>query len=211
MAYIGTNMSVAVQSTVGSALAVTALTKANPGVCTSAAHGYSDGDFVFFIVTDGMVEMDGQACRISEKTNDTFKVEGVDTTAYSTWTTGTVTKVSAFSTLSSAQNITMPNAAPAKLDATRLIDKAKQYLFGLPDAPEGSITGLFNPGGAAEALVITATNTNARIVIKVLWSTPRTVFSAFVSGGAGFDLATNSVAQATISFTPIAKVIHYAT
>jgi len=211
MAYIGTNMSVAVQSTIGSPQAVTVFTKANPGVVTVAGHAYSDGDYVYFTVTDGMVEMDGQACRISEKTNDTFKVEGVDTSAYSTWVSGTVTKITAFSTLSSAQNITMPNAAPAKLDATRLIDKAKQYLFGLPDAPEGSITGLFNPGGAAEALIITATNNNARIVIKVLWSTPRTVFSAFVSGGAGFDLATNSVAQATISFTPIAKVIHYAT
>jgi hypothetical protein len=211
MAYIGTNMSVAVQSTIGSPLAVTILTLANPGVATSAGHGYSNGDYVYFAVTDGTVELDGQACRIANKTTDTFELEGVNTTGYSAWVSGTVTKVTAFSTLSSAQNITMPNAAPAKLDATRLIDKAKQYLFGLPDAPEGSITGLFNPGGAAEALIITATNNNARIVIKVLWSTPRTVFSAFVSGGAGFDLATNSVAQATISFTPIAKVIHYAT
>lgn len=211
MAYIGTNMSVAVQSTVGSDLTVTAVTLANPGVATSTAHGLANGDVVVFEVTDGMVELDGQAVRIANITANTFELEGLNTTAYSTWSAGIANEVTAWATMSSAQNVTMPNPAPAKIDTTRLIDKAKQYLYGLPDAPDGSISGLFNPGGAAEALIITATNANARIAMRVSWAgTPRTYFTANVSGGTGFDLQTNAAATATTSFTPVALVKHYA-
>lgn len=217
MAYIGTNMSVAVQSTLGVALTVSAVTLANssdspPSSASSTSHGLSNGDYVVFTVTDGMVQLDGQAVRVYNVTTNAFELEGLDTSSYSAWTTGTCKKVTAFSTLSSAQNVTMPNAAPAKIDITRLIDVVKQYVYGLPDAPQGSIVGLFNPGGAAEALIIAATNNNSRIAIKLNWAGgPHTIFNAFVSGGAGFDLQTNAAAHATFEFTPIAKVLHYAT
>lgn len=210
MAYIGTNMTVAVQQTLGADLTVTGLTLANPGVATCTAHGLSNGDIVVFAVTNGMVEIDGQAVRVANVAANTFEVEGLDTTAYSTWVSGVANEVTAFSTLSSAQNVTMPNPAPAKIDITCLIHKAKQYAYGLPDAPDGQITGLFSPGTTAEGLIIAATESNARVVFRVSWAgTPRTYFAANVSGGEGFELSTNAAATATISFTPIARVLHY--
>lgn len=210
MAYIGTNMSVAVQQTLGSDLTVTAVTLANPGVATSTAHGLSNGDIVVFDVTDGMIELDGQAVRVANVTANTFELEGLNTSSYSVWSAGVANEVTAFSTLSSAQNVTMPNPAPAKIDTTRLIDKAKQYVYGLPDAPDGSISGLFSPGTTAEGLIIAATNSNARIVFRINWAGgPKTIFCANVSGGQGFELQTNAAATATINFTPVALVMHY--
>jgi hypothetical protein len=212
MAYIGTNVTVSVQQTLGSALPTpSGVTKANPGVVTSASHGLANGDIVVFTsVTGGMVQLHGQACRVANVTTNTFELEGLDTSSYDTWTTGTVKEVTAFSTLSSAQNITMPNPAPNKIDITTLIDKVKQYTYGLADAPDGQITGLFNPSGTAEGLVRTATKSNATMVFKVAFTNLTAIFNANVSGGTGFDLQTNQAAQASISFTPVGDVQYYA-
>jgi hypothetical protein len=198
MAYIGTNVTVSVQSTLGSALTVTAVTKANPGVATSTGHGLSNGDVVVFTAAAGMVQLNGQAVRVANVAANTFELEGLDTSSYDTWTAGTAKEVSAFQTYSSAQNITMPNPAPNKIDITTLIDKVKQYTYGLADAPDGSITGLFNPSGAAEILVRTATKSNATMVMKVAFTNLTAIFNANVSGG-----------TATTSFTPVGDVMYY--
>ena len=212
-AIVGTNVTVSVQSTLGGALTVSAVSVDSNGLATatSTAHGLSNGDVVVFTVAGGMVQLDGQAVRVANVATNTFELEGLDASGYDTWTSGTCKKVTAFSTLSSAQNITMPNPAPAKLDATTLIDKQKQYVYGLPDAPDGSIVGLFNPTGTAEGLIRTATKGNDTLVIKAVFASGLTMISnANVSGGQGFDLQTNAVATATISFTPKADVMYYA-
>lgn len=211
-AIIGTNAKVEVQQTLGSPVTVSAVTLASPGVATATSHGFANGDVVLFSVAGGTVELDQQAVRVANITTNTFELEGLDTSAYTAWTAGTVKKVTAFSTLSSAQDVTMPNPTPAKIDVTTLIDTAKQYVYGLPDAPDGSITGLFNPGGTAEGLIYAATNTNATMVFRLSFSggTKHSIFNANVSGGQGFSMATNAAATATIAFTPLKKVMHYA-
>lgn len=214
-ALIGTNITVSVEKTLGAPITVTALTKANPGVATAAAHGLAEGDIVRFSVSAGMVELDGQAVRVTGTGSDQFTLEGLDTTSYSTWSSGTATEVTAFSTMSNAQTVSMPNPAPAKIDVTTLIDKAKQYAYGLPDAPDGSITGLFNPTLEAETLIKAATKTNTALVFKLAFPSGApvrtTVFNANVSGGSGFELPANAAATSTVSYTPVKDVMHYAT
>lgn len=213
-ALIGTNTKVEVQKTLSSAITVTGVTKASPGVATySGTDDLTTGDVVVFSVTGGMVELDGQAVRVGtvDTGGNTFQLEGLDTTDYSTWTEGSAYEVTAWETLDSAQNVTMPNPTPNKLDCTTLIDKQKQYVFGLPDAPDGSITGLFNPAGAAEQLIFAATRQNETMVFRLNWADGRaTIFNGYVSGGQGFDMGTNQVATQTISFTPKRDVMHYA-
>ena len=211
MAYIGTNVTVAVQATTDTALTVTSVTKANPGVATSTAHGLTNGDIVYFTVASGMVELDGQAVRVANVSTDTFELESLDTSDYSTFTAGTATEVLTFSTLSNSQNLSMPDATPEKIDITTLIDRSKQYTYGLPDAPDGSISGLYDPLSTAVGLVKAATKANTPLVFKVTWSGGQVlIFNAQVSGGSGFELTQNAAATSTISFTPIKDVIFYA-
>jgi hypothetical protein len=211
MAIVGSNVRVEIESIQGTALEVTGITKANPGVATSAAHGLANGDIVVFDIAGGMVELNGQACRVANVATNTFELEGINTTDYSTFTAGDAYEITAFSTFAAAQSISMPSPTPAKLDTTTLIDKVKQYTYGLPDAPDGSITALFNPGGTAEALITAATNSNSPLVFRITYSTgQKSVFNANVSGGAGFDMQGNAVATSTVAFTPVGQVIHYA-
>lgn len=211
MARIGTNMNVAIEASRDTALTVTGVTNANPGVATSAAHGLSNGDIVVFSVSSGMVELDGQAVRVSAVDTNTFTLEGLDTTDYSTWVSGTAEEILTWSTIAGAQQASMPDPAPNKIDITTLIDKSKQYAYGLPDAPDGTISGLYDPANAGVAIVKAATKANAAKVFRIRWAGGQyTYFNANVSGGSGFDLQANAAATATISFTPVKDVMDYA-
>lgn len=65
-------------SAYGSALTVTTLTNANPGVATSTAHGLSNGDYV--VVTSGWSRLNNRLVRVAGVTANTFELEGINTT-----------------------------------------------------------------------------------------------------------------------------------
>lgn len=212
MALIGINVKIEVEKTLGSALTVSGVTKANPGVATSTSHGLANGDVVVFNVTAGMVELGGQAVRVANVTTNTFELEGLDTTDYSDWTSGTAQEVTNWETLGNAQSVSMPNPTPEKIDITTLIDKNKQQTFGLPEAPDGSINGLYQPELAGVQEIKAATKANEDRAFRITWAGGQiNIFNALVSGGQGFELQQNQAATAPISFTPVKDVMFYAT
>jgi len=101
----GESSAVRVQYTAGytvnataAAKTITAITKATPGVVTSAGHGYLDGDIIRLSIA-GMTEFDGLLYRVYAKTTDTFQLAklsndgGISTASYTTFTSGTATAV----------------------------------------------------------------------------------------------------------------------
>ena len=101
MARIGTNMTVQVESVAETAFTnISGITKADPGeVTTATAHGLSTGDILKFAASAGMVELDGQLTRITTTATNTFTLESLDTTDYSTFTAGSYEEISAWHTL----------------------------------------------------------------------------------------------------------------
>lgn len=76
------------------AINVTGLTKANPGVVTANAHGFSNGDKVILLNVGGMVEVNNREFTVAGVTANTFQLSGVNTTGYTTYTSGgTVAKI----------------------------------------------------------------------------------------------------------------------
>ena len=68
---------------------ISGLTKANPGVVTATAHGYSNGDFVILSSVSGMTQVNSKTYKVANKATNTFElndVDGnaVDTSGYST-------------------------------------------------------------------------------------------------------------------------------
>jgi len=68
--------------------AITAITKANPAVVTVTSHGYSNGDDVWINSVGGMTEVNGRRFTIANVTTNTFELSGVDSTNYTTYTSG---------------------------------------------------------------------------------------------------------------------------
>jgi hypothetical protein len=80
---------------------ITGITKANPGVVTSAAHGYADGDIVFIEGIVGMTELNELPFKVRNKSTDTFELDyngagaSLSTAAYTAYSSGgTIKKTS---------------------------------------------------------------------------------------------------------------------
>lgn len=210
----GINVKVEVQSgALAATKTISAITKANPAVASSTAHGYANGDVVVLAMgSDGMIQLDGQAVRVSGVVTDSFTLESIDSTSFGTFTTGTAAKVTTFATYGQARTFSAPQATPPKNDVTTLIDSEQQIAFGLVQAVDGSIDCLFNPGGATEALIVAATNSQTPLAIRITYAGGQhTVMNAYVSGGSGFTMPQGQPGTTTTSFTPKKKMLHYST
>jgi hypothetical protein len=75
----------AIGSAYGSDVTITAISNANPGVATSAAHGLSDNDILLLAMPS---RLDGKVVRVDSSTTGTFAIEGVNTTSTTLYPSG---------------------------------------------------------------------------------------------------------------------------
>lgn len=80
----GTVLSIA--ASYGTVKTITAITNANPGVATSTAHGFANGDILE--VTSGWSKINGRPVRVAAQATNTFNLEGIDTTSTSRFPVG---------------------------------------------------------------------------------------------------------------------------
>lgn len=74
--------------------AITGITQANPGVVTSNAHGFNNGDEVFIEGVQGMRQVNGRRFYVAGVTANTFQLLGTNTTTFDAYTSGgTVSRV----------------------------------------------------------------------------------------------------------------------
>jgi hypothetical protein len=71
---------------VATSKAVTAITQANPPVCTAVAHGATTGDVILIVSGTGMTALNDRLYTITVLTPDTFSLNGVDASALPAYT-----------------------------------------------------------------------------------------------------------------------------
>jgi hypothetical protein len=107
MAQVPSGTIFSIGSAYGSAKATTVVTNASEAVVTSAAHGYSVGDFVE--MTSGWGRMNRRVFRIKTVTTDTFTLELCDTTSTTFYPAGaglgTVRKVTTFTQITKVLSV----------------------------------------------------------------------------------------------------------
>jgi len=64
------------------------ITKANPGVVTSLAHPFTNGQIIYLSGIVGMTELNGTIATVANKTANTFQLLGINTTSYGTYVSG---------------------------------------------------------------------------------------------------------------------------
>lgn len=70
---------VAIASGYDAAKTISAISNANPGVATSAAHGFTDGDYIDIV--SGWARLTDRIVRVDDALTGTFEIEGIDTTS----------------------------------------------------------------------------------------------------------------------------------
>lgn len=80
---------VTLSTTLGSTKTVSALTNANPGVATSTAHGFVNGDIV--LMNSGWSNLNQKAVRVAGSVTNNFNLDGIDTSLTSLYPAGSGT------------------------------------------------------------------------------------------------------------------------
>jgi len=113
--------------------AITAITKADPAVVTSTAHGLVDGDVVRLVGIVGMTELNQGVYVVNVLTANTFELLGVNSTGYNDWVSGGFIDSGSFSTFCELTNYNRQGGSSPEIDATTVCSIATEYEIGLAD------------------------------------------------------------------------------
>jgi hypothetical protein len=189
------------------AKAISAITVADPGVITSAAHGYDNGD-VLLLEVEGMDQLNGRLFVVGDKTDDTFKLEDVDgasyidTSGYDAFTSGSAYKVTLGTTITGVQEFSSSGGDPKFLDTTTVNDKTGKQVITGSNPISFALTMQWDPGNAAQAAMIAASEAGAQKGFKIQWPNGRfmlfygSVGYAGVPGGSSQGVTTSPAAVA---------------
>lgn len=129
---------------------ITAITKANPAVVTSTAHGYAVGDVVKITGVGGMEEINDQLFVLSAVTTDTYTLANVDSTGYGTYSSGGTSAKGVFS--SSCEITSYTGDSGATTEIVTETNCSRQVDFGQTDYGSVSLAYSKAPGAFQVAL-----------------------------------------------------------
>jgi hypothetical protein len=197
------NAVVQIQSALAAAKTITAISKVSEAVIT-ATHDYSIGDYVLIQSVGGMTQINNRVVRVkSVSTTVSFVAEGLDSTNFTTYTSGGTAKKITFGTsFDNVTGLSLPDASPDEIDATTVHDDERQIVFGHAAAQKGSFACLADPLSSAIVEVQTADAAQERRAFLVtLASGYKALFNAYCSGGAGFDGSVGAAGTSQVSLT----------
>lgn len=198
------NVAVAMQSAIGAALTISAITKAATGVVTSTAHGLTNGDIVWLQI-QGMYQLNNKAVRVANVTANTFELEGVDTTLFDTFSTGTAAKVTLGTSITTATQITADGGDFDFIDTTTIHDAQRSQIPGLPNASKLTMENIWDISDAGLKAMKAASDNQAQRVFCLTFGTGGQ--KMYVGGYVGASLMPTGQAQQLVT-TPAVITIN---
>jgi hypothetical protein len=185
-------VAVAMQSALAAADTISAITKANPAVVTATAHGLNNGDYVYLQV-QGMYQLDAKVVRVANKTTDTFECEGVNSTSYETFSSGTAEAITFGTTITTATSMAASGGDFEFIDTTTIHDLVRKQIPGTANPITYTFDNLWDIADAGQIAMKAATDAQALRAFKFTFGTggPIMVFVGYV----GFTGAPTGSAQ----------------
>lgn len=214
MEYIlGLNCKLQVAKTLEAAKTIGDISVASEGVVTTtAAHGYSTGDYVALDVPSGMYLLDGQLSRIVVLSATTFKLERQDTSDFTAYygSDATVQRITAWEDFDNATKWTLAEGSTDRPDLSTIHRRRKTTVLGMEGELSGSIDLISNPDQAAVKLVRAAARAQARMAQRLITGDGRIIgCNSEWAGGRGMDVDKGAVSMSAIQFTCIGEPIYY--
>lgn len=199
------NVGVKMQSAIAAAKTITAITKANPAVCSSTAHGYSNGDIILLLVT-GMFQVDARVFRVAGVTTDTFQLEGENSTDFDDFIAGTAQKVTLATNITTATTISSSGGEFGMIDKTTIHQNTRSEMPGLPSAINYSMEHIWDPSDAGLKAMKVASDLQQRRVFRFDIGDAIVLFAGYcgctlLPGGQAQDLVKTSTVF-TLDGTP---------
>lgn len=194
-----TNVQVDAQTALGAAIAITAITKASPGVCSSVAHGLTAGDYVV-INASGMVEINDRVFKVGATTTDTFALADEDTTAYGTFTAGAAREITYGVSATTLQNVQVSGGEPEFADTSTIHEQIKRRVPTTKSPITMAFTSLFDGSDPFLAELRKADNALSKRAIRIRFSNgTNMVGNAYVSSSGAPTGSAGQAVQTPVS------------
>ena len=166
---VWSKVAVAAQTVLGTAKVVTALTKASPAVATSVAHGVAALSVVLFLV-QGMTELNGRVVRLASVTTDTVTLEGVDSSAYGTFSSGTFQVITFGANAATFQDVNSTGGVAADIDVGTIHIDEDRVLPGNKSALKYEFGSLWDVADACLLALVAASDTKTTLAIAITFA-----------------------------------------
>lgn len=197
------NVAIAMQSALGSDITITAISKASEGVCT-ATNTLSNGDFVALTI-HGMYQLNDRVARVKSVDSGHFTLEGVDTTLFDTFSSGTANKITFGTSITTATSISASGGDFDFIDTTTIHVNHKSQMPGLPSAATYTMENLFDVSDAGLLAIKLASDAQAKRAFKFTFGTGGQIMCFY--GYAGGNLLPGGQAQGLVT-TPTVITIN---
>lgn len=190
------NVQVAIQSALSAPITIDDITQANPGVVSYTGNDPVNGNFIL-ISALGMHQLDQRVARIAnvDSVGNTFELEGIDTTGFDSFTSGTAEVVTFGNSLSSAVGVQASGGDYETVDVTTVHDAVRKIVPTVASALSYNFDCLWDPSDPALLAFKAASDTKETRCVRFTFSDGRIfVFSGYV----GASLAPTGGAQESV-------------
>lgn len=194
-----------VQTALATALTITAITKANPAVVSYTGTDPANGDYVLLLVS-GMQQLDNVVVRVANVSGvgDTFECEGLDSTLFDTFTSGTAQVITFGQSMSTAMDIVPSGGDPIYGDITTVHDEINQQMPVGFNAVKFASNNIFDAADAALLELRAASRALTTRAIKFRFANgTKMAFNAYISAPLVPGGSAGGVVQTPISFDAI--------
>lgn len=191
------NVAIAMQSALAAAVTINSISKASPGVVGYTGTDPSNGDYVFLSVL-GMHQMNDRVARVANVNGagNTFELEGIDTTLFDTFTSGTFEVITFGTSITTATTISSSDGGFDFLDTTTIHGNVKTQIPGLPAPKNYSMDHIWDVSDAGQVAMKVASDAQAKRAFKFVFGTGGQIM--VFAGYVGFDGAPGGNAQEVV-------------
>lgn len=145
---VWSKVKVAVQTLLGAPKTITAISKANPAVASSTAHGFTDGAYLLLKLV-GMSEINYRVVRVDNADTDDFELEGIDSTLFDDFVSGTAELITFGAQADTLQGFSSTGGEAAPIAVSTIHTDQDYEIPGNRSAEVVSSTSLWVPASPA--------------------------------------------------------------
>jgi hypothetical protein len=199
--YKWSNVQIGIQTALGAANIITAISKASPGVATANGHALATGDF-YRMDVEGMYQVDDRVFRASGVGSNAFALEGEDTSLYDTFSSGNAKAITFGTFMATVRGLTAGGGDFDFIDITTVHDNIRKQIPGMPQASTYTLENLWDATDAALIALKAASDNQQLLAFRFGFAGgtgPKVVFLGYV----GATLLPTGSAQDVV-VTPVA-------
>jgi len=212
---LSTGTVVAIASTYGASVSMSAISNASQAVATLAAgHSVVVGDFLE--VTSGWDLLNGRIVRVVTVATNDITFENINTTSTSLYAagagTGSIRRITAWTNITQIQNIAPGGGEQQFVDVTTIVDRTQKQIPTTRSAQTIQLQVLDDPALSYYSIVTTAASTAVPTALRMIFpNNSRLVANGYWSLQTTPNVAANAPLTANIDISFSAEPVRYST